>query len=61
MAYFGPLPENVSGVELYSLVEPDRPYGPSVYWRAPPHGRARDEDPWAKIRVVVQRASKDCL
>lgn len=59
MAFFGPLPDGGSGLEFYSLVKPDRPYGPSVYWHAPPHGRARADDPWAKIDVLLRRVSKD--
>lgn len=61
LAYFGELPADTSGVEFYSFVEPDRPYGPVVCWRSPPHGRARWTGTWAKVKVVVSRASKDCL
>ncbi len=61
MAYFGELPNRASGVEFYSSVEPDRPYGAVVYWRGPPHGRARLDGAQAKIWVFVSRASKDCL
>jgi|ERR1035441_4340015 hypothetical protein len=61
MAFAGPLPAGVSGLEFHSLVEPDRPYGPVMYWRGPPHGRARSEDPWAKIDVLIRSASEDSL
>lgn len=33
LAYFGALPDLASGVEFYSPVKPDQPYGPVVFWR----------------------------
>jgi hypothetical protein len=59
MAYFGALPGGKSGFEFYSLVEPDGPYGSTVYWHAPPYGHARADDPWAKIDVLMCRVSED--
>jgi hypothetical protein len=61
MAYYGALPTQASGVELYTLVEPDRWYGPVAYWHAPPFGNARGDGVRATIEVLIRRASKDCL
>lgn len=61
MAYYGALPTEASGVELYTLVAPDRQYGPVAYWHAPPFGNATEDGGRARIEVLVRRASKDCL
>lgn len=61
LAFFGGLPSGASGVEFYSRIEPDRPYGPVVCWRGPPHGLAKLDGAWAKIKVLVSRASEDCV
>lgn len=61
MAFFGKLPPGSSGFEFYSFDRPDQPWGGQVYWHPAPHGHARGEGEWARIKVVVHRASQDVL
>lgn len=61
LAFFGPLPDGKSGIEFFSLLEPHRPWGGAAMWFSPPHGQAREHDGWAKIDVVIKRASTDCI
>jgi hypothetical protein len=61
LAFYGPLPEGKSGIEFFTFLEPDKPWGGEATWFTPPYGEAREEQGWAKIDVVIRRASEDCI
>jgi len=61
LAFPGPLPGDASGIEFFSFIEPNTPWGSEPTWYSPPHGQAWEHDGWAKIEVVIKRATEDCI
>jgi hypothetical protein len=61
LAFPGPLPEGASGIEFFSFIEPNTPWGSEPTWYVPRHGQAQEHEGWAKIEVVIKRATGDCI
>ena len=55
-AFIGALPEGRRGVEFYTDVAPDNNGHPvEARWSPAPHGNARADAPFAKIRVQISK------
>lgn len=61
LAFYGRLPAGASGIEFFTRLEPDRPWGTEASWFSPPHGEAQQVGDWAKIDILIRTASKDCI
>jgi hypothetical protein len=49
------LPDDASGFAFFTFAEPDRPWGPVMFWRLRADGQVRGDDEWARIGVLVPR------